>query len=133
MATFVLIHPAWFGGWCWKKIVPLLRAPGHIVYTPTLSGLGERAHLAAPQIGLGTHVDDVVNVLTYEDLEGVVLVGTSSAGSVITAVADRVPARIGQLVYLDAFVPRDGQSILDMISPDRRPAMEALVQSEGDG
>ncbi len=133
MATFVLIHPAWFGGWCWKKIVPLLRAAGHIVHTPTLTGLGERAHLAAPQIGLGTHIDDVVNALTYEGLERVILVGTSSAGSVITAVADRVPKRIDQLVYLDAFVPRDGHSILEMVSPDRRPAMEALVQSEGDG
>ena len=133
MSTFVLIHPAWFGGWCWKKVVPLLRTAGHTVHTPTLTGLGERAHLATPQIGLGTNVDDVVNVLTYEDLDHVILVGNSSAGTVITGAADRVPERIDQLVYLDAFVPRDGQSMLDMIAPDRRPAMEALVQSEGDG
>lgn len=108
MATFVLVHPAWFGGWCWNKLAPLLRAAGHAVYAPTLTGLGERAHLASPGIGLGTHVDDVMNVLTFEDLDDVILVGNSSAGVVITAVADRAPERIQQVVYLDAFVPTDG-------------------------
>ena len=133
MATFVLIHPAWFGGWCWKKVIPLLHAAGHTVHTPTLTGLGERAHLATPQIGLGINIDDVVNVVLYEGLDRVILVGNSSSGTVITGVADRVPDRIGQLVYLDAFVPRDGQSMLDMIAPARRSALEALVKSEGDG
>ena len=133
MATFVLVHPAWFGGWCWNKLAPLLRAAGHAAYAPTLTGLGERAHLASPGIGLGTHVDDVVNVLTFEDLDDVILVGNSSAGVVITAVADRAPERIGQVVYLDAFVPTDGQSMRDLIPPDRRPAMELLVETEGDG
>ena len=100
MATFVLVHPAWFGGWSWNKLAPLLRAARHAVYAPTLTGLGERAHLASPGIGLGTHVDDVVNVLTFEDLDDVILVGNSSAGVVISAVADRVPERIAQVVYL---------------------------------
>ena len=133
MATFVLVHPAWFGGWCWKKVVPLLRAQGHEVHTPTLTGLGERAHLATPEVGLSTHIADVVNVMSYEDLDGVLLVGNSSGGNVITGVADRVPERIAQLVYLDAFVPSDGQGIVDMLPPDRRQAVEALVRAEGDG
>ena len=133
MATFVLVHPAWFGGWCWKKVVPLLRAQGHEVHTPTLTGLGERAHLATPEVGLSTHIADVVNVMSYEDLGDVVLVGNSSGGNVITGVADRVPERIAQLVYLDAFVPADGQGIVDMLPPDRRQTVEALVQAEGDG
>lgn len=133
MRTFVLVHPAWFGGWSWRKVIPLLRAPGYVVHTPTLTGLGERAHQATPQVGLGTNIDDIVNVLFYEDLDGVILVGNSSAGAVITGVADRVPERIDRLVYLDAFVPKHGQSVVDLIPPDRRRAMEALVQSEGDG
>ena len=78
--TFVLAHPAWFGGWCWKKMTPLLHARGYDVYTPTLTGLGERAHLARPEIGLNIHIEDVANLLKYEDLSGVVLVGNSSAG-----------------------------------------------------
>src|SRR6266571_5985652 len=94
MADFVLVHSAWFGGWCWNKLVPLLAGHGHSVHTPTLTGLGERSHLAHPGIVLQTHVDDVVNMLTYEDLRGVILVGTSSSGAAITAVADRAPDRI---------------------------------------
>jgi pimeloyl-ACP methyl ester carboxylesterase len=132
-ATFVLVHPAWFGGWCWKKITPLLRARGYDVYTPTLTGLGERTHLARPEIGLNVHIEDVGNLLKYEDLSGVVLVGNSSAGMVITGVADQMPERIAHIVYLDAFVPQDGQSMLDLIPPDRRPPMEMLVQKEGQG
>jgi pimeloyl-ACP methyl ester carboxylesterase len=133
VAVFVLVHPAWFGGWCWSKLARQLRAHGHQVHTPTLTGLGERAHLAGPGVGLATHVEDVASLLHFEDLDGVVLVGTSSAGAVVTAVADRVPERIRQVVYLDAFVPADGQSLVDMIPPDRRPAMEALVEREGGG
>jgi pimeloyl-ACP methyl ester carboxylesterase len=131
--TFVLVHPAWFGGWCWKKITPLLRADGYDLYTPTLTGLGERAHLARPEIGLGTHIADVVNLLKYEDLSDVVLVGNSSGGMVITGVADQLPDAISHIVYLDAFVPQDGQALVDIIPPDRRPPMEALVQNEGQG
>ena len=131
--TFVLVHPAWFGGWCWQKITPLLRARDYNVHTPTLTGLGERAHLARPEIGLGVHIEDVSNLLKYEDLSDVVLVGNSSAGMVITGVADQLPERIAQVVYLDAFVPQDGQTMLDIMPPDRRPLMEALVQKEGQG
>jgi pimeloyl-ACP methyl ester carboxylesterase len=131
--TFVLVHPAWFGGWCWKKVALLLRAGGYDVHTPTLTGLGDRAHLARPEIGLNTHIEDITNFLKYEDLTGVVLVGNSSGGMVITGVADRVPELIAHIVYLDAFVPQDGQSMLDVIRPEQRPAMEALVQQEGQG
>jgi pimeloyl-ACP methyl ester carboxylesterase len=130
---YVLIHPAWFGGWCWKKLTPLLRAQGHEVFTPTLTGLGERAHLARPEVGLEVHVRDVTNLIEYEDLRNVILVGNSSGGMVMTGVADQMPERIAHLVFLDAFVPSDGQSMLDVIPPDRRPALEAFVQKEGDG
>jgi pimeloyl-ACP methyl ester carboxylesterase len=133
MARFVLVHPAWFGGWCWRKLCPLLRAAGHTVYTPTLTGLGERAHLATPQVDLSTHVDDVLNVMIFEDLDEVILVGSSSAGAVVTAVADRTPDLLSRVIYLDAFVPADGQSLVDLIPPERRPAMERLVAEEGDG
>jgi pimeloyl-ACP methyl ester carboxylesterase len=133
LRTFVLVHPAWFGGWCWKKITPLLRTHGYDVRTPTLTGLGDRAHLARPEIGLNIHIEDIVNLLKYEDLSSVVLVGNSSGGMVITGVADQVPEQIAHIVYVDAFVPQDGQTMLDLIPPDRRPPMEALVQNEGQG
>jgi pimeloyl-ACP methyl ester carboxylesterase len=130
---FVLVHAAWHGAWCWKKVVPLLQQRGHHVVTPTLTGLGERSHLARPDTGLDVHVSDIVNVLTFEDLHEVVLVGHSSAGVVITGVASRAPRHVAHLVYLDAFVPEDGQSVLDLVATDRRRTMEALVNTEGDG
>jgi pimeloyl-ACP methyl ester carboxylesterase len=129
----VLVHPAWHGAWYWKKVVPLLRAQGCDVYTPTLTGLGELAHLARPDVGLGTHIEDVVNVLEYGDLDGVILVANSSGGMVITGVAERAPQRIARLVYLDAFVPGHGQSLLDLLSPERRRALEEFARSEGQG
>ena len=131
-ATFVLVHPAWFGGWCWKKVIPLLRARGYDVFAPTLTGLGDRAHLARPEIGLNTHVEDVANLLKYEDLSGVVLVGNSSGGMVITGVSDRMPERIAHVVYLDAFVPQDGQSMLDM-QVSRRADDDAVPGLGGEG
>jgi pimeloyl-ACP methyl ester carboxylesterase len=131
--TFVLVHPAWHGAWCWNKVVPLLRARRHAVFTPTLTGLGERSHLAHPDIGLDVHITDVVNVLKYEDLRDVILVGHSSSGAVITGVADRAPERLGHVVYLDAFVPEDGQAVLDLITPDRRRGFEEVVKTEGEG
>ena len=133
MATLVLVHPAWFGGWCWKKVASRLQLAGHTVHTPTLTGLGERAHLATSSVGLRTHIDDVVSLFEFEDLDEVTLVGTSSAGTVVTGVADLVAERIAQVVYLDAFVPSDGQSTWDLIPADRRPAMESLVAAEGGG
>ena len=133
MATFVLVHPAWFGGWCWTRVAPLLRAAGHAVLTPTLTGLGERAHLLDHGVDLQTHVEDVVNTLVYEDLAAVVLVGNSSGGMVVTGVADRVPERVAEVVYLDAFVPEDGECVFDLLAPERRAVMEALVEEEGNG
>ena len=130
---FVLVHPAWHGAWLWEKVVPLLRAKGHLVSTPTLTGLGERSHLARPDIGLEVHVADVVDVLNGEDLRDVILVGHSSSGVVITGAADRAPERIAHVVYLDAFVPDHGQSVFDLITPDRRQTLEGLVKSEGHG
>jgi pimeloyl-ACP methyl ester carboxylesterase len=113
VATFVLVHGAWSGGWYWGRVARRLRELGHDVYTPTLTGLGERSHLFAHDIGLSTHVRDVVNLLTFEDLRDVALVGHSYSGMVITGVADRVGARLAHLIYVDAFLPRDGQSMLD--------------------
>lgn len=113
MATFVLVHGMGSGGWSWKYVTPWLRDNGHEVYTPTLTGLGERSHLARPDVDFNTHVQDVVNVLEFEDLLGVILVGHSLGGTVIGAVAHRVPERIAQLIYLDAIIPVDGRSVLD--------------------
>jgi pimeloyl-ACP methyl ester carboxylesterase len=117
MATYVLVHGGGGGGWVWGRLTPLLRAAGHEVYTPTLTGVGERAHLLRPDTGLDTHIADIVGVLTYEDLHEVILVGHSYGGMVITGVADRAGDRIGQLVYLDAATPRHGESLVDL-SPE---------------
>src|SRR5215213_8165836 len=118
MTTFVLVHGGWHGGWCWKYVTPLLRAAGHAVFTPTLTGVGERAHLARPDTGLETHIQDIVGVLTYEDLQRVLLVGHSLGGPVITGVADRIAERIAHLIYLDATIPRDGQADVDCYPPE---------------
>lgn len=117
MATYVLVHGGGHGGWCWQRVAPGLRAAGHEVYTPTLTGLGERAHLALCDVDLETHVTDVTAVLRYEDLTDVILIGHSYGGMVITGVADRATARIGQLVYLDAAIPSDGESLVDIAGP----------------
>ena len=118
MATFVVAHGAWSAGWAWKKMRPRLRERGHELWTPTYTGLGERAHLATPDITLDTHIQDVCGLLVMEDLRDVILVGHSYGGMVATGVADRETARIARLVYLDAFVPRDGQSVLDLQPPE---------------
>lgn len=133
MATFVLVHGAWHGGWCWRRVASRLRAAGHDVYTPSLTGLGERAHLLSPSIDLDTHIHDVINVLEYEELTGVVLVGHSYAGAVITGVADRAASRLAHLVYLDAFVPRDGEALFDLHPPPMRDGMRARSDAEGQG
>ncbi|GAA3698323.1 alpha/beta fold hydrolase [Nonomuraea antimicrobica] len=114
MTTYVLVHGAWHGGWCWRHVASRLRQAGHEVHTPTLTGLGERAHLANREIGLRTHVDDLLGVLTYEDLRDVVLVGHSYAGLVVREAADRVPERVSRLVMVDAWAGRDGQSLDDL-------------------
>jgi pimeloyl-ACP methyl ester carboxylesterase len=117
MSTFVLVHGGGHGGWCWQRLAPLLRAAGHDVYTPTLTGLGERSHLLSPDIDLDTHINDVVGVLKYEDLSDVILVGHSYGGMVITGAADRALSRVGHLVYLDAAIPRDGESLYIVAQP----------------
>ncbi len=109
--TYVLVHGAWGGGWSFKQTDSLLRAAGHTVYRPTLSGLGERQHLASPDIDLDTHIKDVVNTILFENLHDVILLGHSYGGMVVTGVADSLPGRIKRLIYLDAFVPEDGQSV----------------------
>jgi pimeloyl-ACP methyl ester carboxylesterase len=120
MATFLICHGAWSAGWAWKKVRPLLRAAGHEVFTPTYTGLGERAHHASPAVDLETHIKDVLGVIEFEDLRNCILVGHSYGGMVATGVADRVPERIRHLIYLDAFVPGNGQSLLDMRGPAPR-------------
>lgn len=111
MATYVLVHGGAHGGWCYQRPARLLRELGHDVYTPTLTGLGERAHLLSADVDLNMHITDVVNLLRYEDLRDVILVGHSYGGMVITGVADRVADRVGRLVYLDAANPKSGQSL----------------------
>ncbi len=133
MTAFVLVPGAWLGGWCWKRVVALLRAAGHEAFTPTLTGLGERRHLGGPQIGLATHIQDVVGVLESEDLEAVVLVGHSYGGMVITGVAERAAARLAHLVYLDAAVPKDGQAVMDLLLPEERERYRTEAQARGQG
>lgn len=128
--TFLLVHGAWHGGWCWGKVAKRLRAIDHEVFTPTLTGLGERAHLLAPDIDLTTHIEDVLGVLEYEDLRDVVLVGHSYGGMVIAGVADRAPSRVAMLVYLDAFFPESGMALRDYLPGD---ALDEMVNSQGDG
>lgn len=110
MAIFVLVHGAWHGGWCWRDVRKNLEDNGHTVFTPTLTGLGERSHLLSPDIDIETHIVDVTNVLVWEELSDVILVGHSYGGMVITGVADRAKDRLRHVVYLDAFVPADGES-----------------------
>jgi pimeloyl-ACP methyl ester carboxylesterase len=116
-ATFVLVHGAWSGGWCYARVAALLRARGHTVFTPTLTGQGERAHLLSGSINLSTHIEDVLGVFRWERLYDVVLAGHSYGGMVITGVADRIPERIRALAYLDAFIPENGQSLFDINIP----------------
>jgi pimeloyl-ACP methyl ester carboxylesterase len=120
MATFVVAHGAWSAGWGWKKMHPLLQARGHRLMPPTLTGLGERGHLARPDIDLETHIADILGVLTFEDLSGVNLIGHSYGGMVATGVADRVRSRIAKLIYLDAFAPNDGDSVFDLLPASAR-------------
>jgi pimeloyl-ACP methyl ester carboxylesterase len=113
-ATFVLVHGAWHGGWCWRRVSDRLTAKGHYVVAPTLSGVGERSHLPAESISLSTQIQDVINEIRWKDLDGIVLVGHSYGGMVVTGVAEQLRSRIAAIVYLDAFVPADGQSLFDM-------------------
>jgi len=133
MATFVLVHGAWHGSWCWKRVRKLLQAEGHDVHTPTLTGVGERSHLISPQINLDTHVADVMNLIRWEELSDVVLCGHSYGGCVITGVADRVPDRLRALVYLDAFILENGQSLHDVLPRQVGEAQTSGASEIGDG
>jgi pimeloyl-ACP methyl ester carboxylesterase len=131
-SPIVLVHGAWYGGWCWKKLAPLLVQAGHAVLVPTLTGLGERAHLSRPSVDLELHVQDVLALLEAEDLNDVTLVGHSYGGFVIAAVAQRARPRLKQLIYLDAFVPEAGQRVIDYLLPlDRRQAIVKAGEQSG--
>jgi pimeloyl-ACP methyl ester carboxylesterase len=127
MATYVLVHGGGHGGWCYRKVARLLREKGHEVHTPTLTGLGERSHLLNAEVGLGTHITDIVNLLHYEDLRDVVLVGHSYGGMVITGVGDRESKRVGRLVYLDAATPRTGNSNSDFGNSRRTREFDGTI------
>lgn len=131
MAAFVLVHGAWHGGWCWARVAPLLRAQGHQVFCPTLTGLGERAHLLGRQVDMSTHIEDVAGVLEAEELRDVVLCGHSYGGMVITGVAVRCKDRIRQLVYLDSAVVEDGESWSSAHSPQLQAERRRLAEASG--
>lgn len=116
--TFVLVHGAWHGGWCWRAVADRLRAAGHTVFTPTQTGLGERSHLLARTITLDIFIEDITNVIKFEQLNDVVLVGHSFGGIPITGVADRIPGKIRHLIYLDSLILQDGQSAFSQLPPD---------------
>jgi pimeloyl-ACP methyl ester carboxylesterase len=133
MSTFVLVHGAWHGGWCWKRVRQTLQAQGHNVFTPTLTGVADRSHLLSPAVNLDTHIDDVINLIRWEELSDVVLCGHSYGGCVVSGVADRIPERIGALVYLDAFVLEDGESLHQTLPPDVKNSQMEGAERDGDG
>ena len=131
--TFVLLHGAYHGGWCWRDVAARLRAAGHAVFTPTQTGVGERAHLLSRDIAIDTFVDDLANVLHFEDLHDVVLVGHSFGGNAITGVADRSPERLRHVVYLDAMIPVAGQSVLDTMPAHVAAKVRDAAQASSGG
>lgn len=126
--TFVLVHGAWHGGWCWRRVADLLEKQGHKVFTPTLTGLGERSHLLSDQTNLATHIDDIVNVIKWEGLDDVVLCGHSYAGYVVAGVAERIRSKIVSIIFLDAFLPRDGDNLAS--SSERLANMVRSLESK---
>ncbi len=133
MASVVLAHGAWSAAWAWKKMRPLLRAAGHEFFSPTYTGLGQRAHLARPEVDLDTHIQDVLATLEFEDLTDVTLLGHSYGGMVATGVADKAQGRIARIVYIDAFAPKDGQSLFDLVGPKAEANMRLGAAKDGDG
>ena len=131
MANFVLIHGGQHGGWCYQPVVRLLQAAGHIVYSPSLPGMGEHSHQRHPDIDLDAHIDDVVNLLFYEDLRDAIIVGHSYGGMVITGVADRAVDRVGHRVYLDAAYPHDGECLHEHAFDNIDPLRAGLYVEEG--
>src|SRR5262245_13571084 len=126
--TFVLVHGAWHGGWCWRRVADLLKKKGHKVFAPTLTGLGERSHLLDAKVGLDTHITDIVNVIKWEGLSDVVLVGHSYGGIIISGVAETSGAAISSIVFLDAFVPENGASLAEGASKPVRDGIAAAVE-----
>jgi len=141
MANYVLLHGAWHGGWCYRDTAAKLRSDGHTVFTPTLTGVGERAHLSSESITLETHVRDVAGCIEAEEIEDVILCGHSYGGMIITQLADRISEKIKKLVYLDAFVPAHGESLIDLLSLALEPEVaeqfiggfRGSAQSNGSG
>jgi len=133
MSTYVLVHGAWRGSWIWKRVRRALQARGHEVFTPTLTGVGERCHLLTPQVNLETHIADVMNLVRWEELSDVVLCGHSYGGCVVSGVADRIPEGICALVYLDAFVPENGQSLHETLPPEARNEQIEAARKVGGG
>jgi pimeloyl-ACP methyl ester carboxylesterase len=131
MATFVLLHGSYHGGWSWKKVAPLLRAAGHDVYTPTFTGLGERSHLVSREVGHETHVQDILSLVEFEDLSDVVLAGHSYGCPMAAAIANRIPEKIRHVVYLDGGVPRDGQSVWDLFDARSRQDLTRRMRESG--
>lgn len=130
-SAFVLIHGAWHGGWCWQRVVALLRNRGHLVYAPTLTGLGERSHLLSSAVDLHTHIEDVVRLVEWEDLDNIVLCGHSYGGMVVTGAAEALKGRIKALVFLDAFLPEAGRSVLAYSDPGARERLDAQIAATG--
>jgi pimeloyl-ACP methyl ester carboxylesterase len=129
--TFVLVHGAWHGGWCWRRVADLLERDGHLVFTPTLTGLGERSHLMSDAINLDTHIADIVNVIKWEDLSGICLVGHSYAGWPVSGALEQILDRVASVVFLDAFVPENGQRNFDLASDfSRKGMLEAQQKGE---
>lgn len=133
MATFVLVHGAWHGSWCWAPIRRALLDRGHDVFTPTLTGVGERSHLLSRDIDLQVHVNDIVNLILWEALEEVILCGHSYGGAVISGAADAVPDRIAALVYLDAFLLEEGEALHDLLPVEHRELQLSLAEEHGEG
>jgi len=132
-APFVLVHGAWQGSWVWERVADQLRGAGHRVYAPSLTGLGERAHLAGPEVNLDTHIADVAGVIEHHELDGIVLCGHSYGGMVVAGAADRLHQRIRSLVFLDAFIPTSGKSLFDLQPPERAQSMREEARTQGDG
>jgi pimeloyl-ACP methyl ester carboxylesterase len=133
MTTFLLVHGAWLGGWSYKRVAEKLRKNGHVVYTPTNTGLGERSHLFHPDIDLDTHVQDIVNVIQWEELDDFALVGHSYGGMIITAIADRFPEKVRRLVYLDGFLPENRKCEMDYLPEEQVAAMREDAAANNNG
>jgi len=131
MSTFVLIHGGWHGGWCWRKVADQLRKLGHVVFTPTLTGMGEREHLWTPNVGLDTHTQDILNLFRFEQLSHAIVVGHSYGGVIMTLAADQMASAIDALVYVDAVIPEDSVPGWSGFPEQRQKDMRAGAEQLG--